>query len=189
VTVNYATADGTATAGLDYVAASGTLSFSPGTISRTINVTVLHDTVGGQVKPLDQPDWGGVNIGDAQGVGTSTTTTRSCRWQSATLALRKAILARSHFQRDAVDCEVTARRTGTATGGTTGLHSNVWNADHAKPLSSPARSRKQSSPRNNCHGPGRLLGQERSSRSISHYATVSYTTNGWRESGRTPCSC
>src|SRR5439155_1902214 len=35
ITVNYATANGTATAGQDYTAASGTLSFPPGQTSRT----------------------------------------------------------------------------------------------------------------------------------------------------------
>ena len=44
VTVGYATADGTATAGVDYEAATGTLTFPPGTPSRTIPVTVLGDT-------------------------------------------------------------------------------------------------------------------------------------------------
>src|SRR5262249_22145043 len=45
VTVNYATADGTATAGSDYVAASGSLSFAPGVTSRTVTVAVNGDTV------------------------------------------------------------------------------------------------------------------------------------------------
>jgi hypothetical protein len=45
VSVNYATADGTATAGSDYVAASGTLTFTPGTTTGQINVTVNGDTV------------------------------------------------------------------------------------------------------------------------------------------------
>ena len=44
VTVGYATANGTATAGSDYVAASGTLSFAPGETSRTILVDVIGDT-------------------------------------------------------------------------------------------------------------------------------------------------
>src|SRR5207247_960173 len=35
--------DGTATAGLDYVAASGTLTFNPGETTQTISVTVLGD--------------------------------------------------------------------------------------------------------------------------------------------------
>ncbi len=43
-TVSYATADGTATAGSDYTAMRGTLTFPVGTTSLTINVPVLPDT-------------------------------------------------------------------------------------------------------------------------------------------------
>jgi CSLREA domain-containing protein len=45
VTVNYATADGTATAPSDYGAAAGTLTFAPGATTRTITVGVVGDTV------------------------------------------------------------------------------------------------------------------------------------------------
>jgi uncharacterized Zn-binding protein involved in type VI secretion len=45
VTVNYATANSTATAGSDYTATSGTLTFAPGITSQTITVAVLGDTV------------------------------------------------------------------------------------------------------------------------------------------------
>ncbi|HEX4998781.1 MAG TPA: Calx-beta domain-containing protein [Terriglobia bacterium] len=45
VTVNYATSDGTATAGSDYQSASGTLTFAPGVTSRTISVTIIGDRV------------------------------------------------------------------------------------------------------------------------------------------------
>jgi thiamine pyrophosphokinase len=44
-TVNYATANGTATAGSDYTATSGTLTFAPGVTSQTISVPVIGDTV------------------------------------------------------------------------------------------------------------------------------------------------
>jgi serralysin len=44
VTVSYATANGTATAGTDYVAASGTLTFAPGETSKSFNVSVIPDT-------------------------------------------------------------------------------------------------------------------------------------------------
>jgi Concanavalin A-like lectin/glucanases superfamily/Calx-beta domain len=44
VTVNYATANGTALAGSDYTAASGTLTFAPGQTTRTILVSTLDDT-------------------------------------------------------------------------------------------------------------------------------------------------
>jgi chitinase len=44
VSVAWATADGTATAGADYVAASGTVTFAAGTTSATIAITTLGDT-------------------------------------------------------------------------------------------------------------------------------------------------
>ena len=43
VTVDYATADGTATAGQDYTAEEGTLTFQPGQTRKTVRVTVLDD--------------------------------------------------------------------------------------------------------------------------------------------------
>ena len=74
VTVNYATANGTATAGSDYVAQTGTLSFTAGQTSKTISVTVNGDTT---VEPnetffvnLSSPS--GATIADAQGQGTIT---------------------------------------------------------------------------------------------------------------------
>ena len=45
VTVDWATADDTATAGEDYTAASGTLTFGPGQTSKTVSIVVLDDTV------------------------------------------------------------------------------------------------------------------------------------------------
>ena len=49
VTVDYATSDGTAQAGEDYVAASGTLSFAPGETSQSFAVEIHND-------PFDEPD-------------------------------------------------------------------------------------------------------------------------------------
>jgi ELWxxDGT repeat protein len=43
VTVGYATEDGTATAGADYVAAAGVLTFAPGATTATVDVTVSPD--------------------------------------------------------------------------------------------------------------------------------------------------
>jgi hypothetical protein len=45
VTVDYTTQDGTASAGSDYTAASGTLTFEPGVITQTISVAVSGDLV------------------------------------------------------------------------------------------------------------------------------------------------
>ena len=46
VTVRYATQDGTATAGNDFQATSGVLTFSPGTTSLTVSVPVVGDRAG-----------------------------------------------------------------------------------------------------------------------------------------------
>src|SRR5262249_19349912 len=44
ITASYATADGTATAGSDYLSRTGTLTFGPGGISQTVNVPINGDT-------------------------------------------------------------------------------------------------------------------------------------------------
>jgi hypothetical protein len=45
ITVNYTTADATASAGSDYVAASGSLAFNPGEVSKTVKVTINGDLI------------------------------------------------------------------------------------------------------------------------------------------------
>ena len=44
MSVHYATSDGTATAGSDYTAANGNLTFADGETSKTFTITVLNDT-------------------------------------------------------------------------------------------------------------------------------------------------
>lgn len=44
VTVKYATSNGTATAGADYKAATGTLTFEPGVTAQTVHVDIIGDT-------------------------------------------------------------------------------------------------------------------------------------------------
>jgi hypothetical protein len=66
VTLNYSTADEGATAGSDYVAASGTITFNPGEIVKEVNFVVNGDTV----------DEAGerflVNVGDVQNANAPT---------------------------------------------------------------------------------------------------------------------
>ncbi len=72
VTVSYATANGTATAGSDYTAASGTLTFAPGVPSLALSVLAKGDTTDETdesfVVNLSGPT--NATLGDAQGTGT-----------------------------------------------------------------------------------------------------------------------
>ena len=72
VTVKYATADGTATAGSDYVAKSGTATFDAGVTSKTVKVTVNGDTTfePDETVLLNLSAPTGATISDAQAVGT-----------------------------------------------------------------------------------------------------------------------
>ena len=45
ISVNFATQDNTAVAGSDYTATSGTVTFAPGTTTRTVSVPILGDTI------------------------------------------------------------------------------------------------------------------------------------------------
>jgi len=44
VSINYSVTGGNATAGADYIGSQGRLSFSPGTTTATINITIVNDT-------------------------------------------------------------------------------------------------------------------------------------------------
>ena len=73
VSVDWATADGTATlANLDYVAASGTLSIPPKTSTGTITVVVNGDTKreGDETFTVNLANAANATIGDGQAVGT-----------------------------------------------------------------------------------------------------------------------
>jgi uncharacterized protein YhjY with autotransporter beta-barrel domain len=74
VSVNYATADGTATQPADYTNTSGTLTFTPGTTTQTITVPVIGETVPEANETFFVNLSGAVNatIADNQGVGTIT---------------------------------------------------------------------------------------------------------------------
>ncbi len=72
VTVNFATANGTATAGVDYTARSGTLTFNPGETSKTVSVPIIGDTVveGNETFSVNLSGASNATIADTQGVAT-----------------------------------------------------------------------------------------------------------------------
>ena len=78
VSVRYRTSDGTATAGSDYEAASGTLTFEPGQTSGTVSVAVLDDDLdeGSETLTLtlSHPNPSSVRLADAEATGTISNT-------------------------------------------------------------------------------------------------------------------
>ena len=74
VTVAYATSNGTATAGSDYTAASGTLTFAAGETSKVVNVQVSGDTAveANETLTLTLSSPSGATIADGTAIGTIT---------------------------------------------------------------------------------------------------------------------
>ena len=76
VTVDYATADGTATAGSDYTAVSGALTFAAGETEKTVSVAVLDDAhdEGSETLTLTLSNASGAYIEDGTATGTINNT-------------------------------------------------------------------------------------------------------------------
>jgi Calx-beta domain len=74
VTVQYATADGSATAPSDYQSATGTLTFTPGQTTQTITVKVNGDTTAeaNETFAVNLSSPNNATIADGQGLGTIT---------------------------------------------------------------------------------------------------------------------
>ena len=72
VTVDYATSDGTAESGADYTAASGTLTFEAGDVSKTVSVETADDAADEEDETftLALSNASGATLGDAEATGT-----------------------------------------------------------------------------------------------------------------------
>ncbi len=70
--VNYSTANGTALAGLDYTATSGTVTFAIGQATATVRVTLINDTLVETPEALTLNLSGGSNVNIVDGVGVGT---------------------------------------------------------------------------------------------------------------------
>jgi hypothetical protein len=72
VSVNYATGNGTAAAGSDYVGSSGRMTFAPGETSRTISLVVLGDAINENSETFFVNLSGAVSAAIADGQGMAT---------------------------------------------------------------------------------------------------------------------
>ncbi len=131
VTVRYATANGTATAGSDYNAASGTLTFAPGQTTRLVTVAVRGDTTVEANETfnvvLSSPS--GATIATSTAAGTITNDDQPPAQSQVVFAVRDDW--GSGFVAD-----MTITNTGTTTTGGWQLEfdldaniTNTWNAE------------------------------------------------------------
>ncbi|WP_344313439.1 Calx-beta domain-containing protein [Fodinicola feengrottensis] len=99
VTVHYATSDGTATAGSDYQATNGDLTFTPGQTTKTVTVPVIGDLVDepNETFNVDLSAASGSAIVDGHGVGTIIDDDRngtfSCRSSVIRIASTEPVVA------------------------------------------------------------------------------------------------
>jgi sugar lactone lactonase YvrE len=101
VTVNYATANGTATAGTDYTQTSGTLVFAPGVTSQTINVPITTVAKGGPTLSFTLNVSNPVNATIARGQGTGSILNRMTRFYvmgNSSFTLDGAVAYRNWFE-------------------------------------------------------------------------------------------
>ncbi len=116
VGVNYATANGSATAGSDYSATSGTLTFSPGETSKTFTVGIVDDTSVDGAKSFNislSGQTGGANIGNGSTTVTIYDNEDSAVFGSGSFKLAKA--AYTVLESDK-KVDITIQRTGGTQG-------------------------------------------------------------------------
>ena len=89
VSVNYSTANGTALAGTNYEATSGTLFFNPGETEKTIPVNILpdNDTTSGETFVLNLSAPTNAILGDSQAIATIHEATEAFTYGSSTYLL------------------------------------------------------------------------------------------------------
>ena len=132
VTVNYATANGSALAPSDYKAASGVLSFAPGTATKTIEVPIVGNTIDSANKTftinLSMP--GNATLGTAEATGTIIDDDTSTQTYTTPVRLRGGHARRRDLYRRTADGEIIlAPGIGTEFSGTTlptGLARPPW---------------------------------------------------------------
>ena len=128
VSVDYATSDNTATAGSDYTAASGTLTFSTGEFFKNVNVAVLDDSHDEDSETMNftLSNAVGVTISDGEAVGTITNTDP---FPKAWIARLARTMAEQHI--DAITLRMDASRERSALIGIDGSSFDYYDTGDA----------------------------------------------------------
>jgi len=112
VTVNFTTVDGTAKAGTDYSATSGTLTFSPSQTTQTIPVTIIGGAGTGATKTFTVVLSNPTNATISRGTGTGTIT--SVAPATPNVVVTQSPSAASVVGGAQVTFNLTVQNTGTA---------------------------------------------------------------------------
>ncbi len=115
VTINYATSDGTAKAGLDYTAKSGTLTFGAGATAVTLPITITRDTID-EADETFKVTLSGAGGGGVLGGPSVTTVTITDNDTGGVLALSASAYTVSEA---AASATLTIKRTGGLASGVT----------------------------------------------------------------------
>lgn len=95
VSVNFATAAGTATAGADYTSSAGTVTFTPGQTSRPVTVPIIDDAVdeADETFTVNLSAAGGAAVADGSGLGTIVDADRNGTFSCTAQVLRAGPLS------------------------------------------------------------------------------------------------
>jgi uncharacterized repeat protein (TIGR01451 family) len=125
-TVNFATANGSALAGSDYLATNGTVIFDPGQTTQTISVQIIGDTINESNETffvnLNSPVNANVNDGQAVGTISNDDTLATIGAAGATLAIEGCVPANSAIDpTELVTVNFSLRNISAGTASTTNL--------------------------------------------------------------------
>ncbi len=144
VSVSWETANGTALAGTDYNAASGSVAFAPGEMTKAIEVTVIGDTINEENETvLVNLDWAAERASSTcRRRARSSTRTRRRRSRSATRSPARAAARSSPSSSPAPRCAPSPSASARATA-LRGSRATM-RPGAARSRSRPARSRRRS---------------------------------------------
>ncbi|MFI5911037.1 choice-of-anchor P family protein [Dactylosporangium sp. NPDC051541] len=135
VTVQYATANGTATAGADYTATSGSLTFDPGQTSKAIVVPIVNDTTDepAETYTVALANASGAGIADGSGLGTIVDDDRNGTFSCTSRVLRVGPLTSPAANPANVPCADDAKTAASLslTSGLVTVQSTTLNATTA----------------------------------------------------------
>jgi Calx-beta domain len=132
VSVNYATANGTAVAGTDYTAMSGTITFAPGVTTQTVTVPITATLAGGPTKvfTLNLSSASGATIADGQGSGSILN--RATKFFVADGSTPKTYQYGSGGTSEEVNALSTSNNTAPRGAASTAAGDKVWVVDANK---------------------------------------------------------